>query len=326
MKITNKSTLIALLLILPLGSCVKENNVDFTQADQINLHQQINGSMISFTTTLADFGDANNLPFIGFDFNTPIDAFNNATIQNELVKMTFKFDFENTFNRDFDFTFNFMDANNVVVFSTPVTVTKNGTTSQQVVIEGLDVSQIKRTTQVAINVTVINSTPANTIDNTVGAFVRFKLGATFDFSASQQATASLIDITASLPDLTNLDVGNLPFTHFEFTTPLDIFNNSIIQNNLSKAEFHFEIENTFNRDFELVFEFLDSNNQVTYTIPIVINKVSKTISDVVIEGTDLVNLKKSKRVNITADVINATTIDNTAGAFINFKSSAIFSF
>lgn len=326
MSSLKKLTVLSLSLLFVFSACVQNNDVDFTQADQINLNQQIKGSMISFTTTIADFGDVNNLPFDGFDFNTPIDAFNNTTVQNELIKLILNFDFENTFKRDFNFNINFLDANNVVVFSRPITVNKNGTTLQQFVIEGLEVEQIKRATQIAINVTVINSVPANTVDNTVGAFVRFKLGAIFDFNNSQPATASLIDITASLPDLTHFDGGNLPFTHFNFETPLDIFNNTTIQNNLVKTEFHFEIENTFNRDFELVFQFLDGNNQVTYTIPIVINKTTKTIKDVLIEGTDLVNLKKSKKVNITTDVINATTIDNTPGAFINFKSSATFSF
>ncbi len=326
MSSLKKLTVLSLLLLFVFSACVQNNNVDFTQVDQINLNQQIKGSMISFTTTIADFGDANNLPFLDFNFNTPLDAFSNATIQNELVKLTFHFNFENTFNRDFAFTFNFLDANGAVVYTALAMASKKDITTQDVIVEGLSVEQIKRATQVAINVTVINSVPANTIDNTVGAYVRFKLGATFDFSNSPQATASLIDITSSLPDLTNFDGSNLPFTHFDFVTPLDIFNNTTIQNNLVKSEFHFEIENTFNRDFELIFQFLDGNNQVTYTLPIVINKVSKTISDVTIEGADLVNLKKSKKVNITADVINATTIDNTPGAFINFKSSASFSF
>ncbi|NDK18918.1 MAG: hypothetical protein GW912_07935 [Zetaproteobacteria bacterium] len=136
MKPLKKLTATSLVLLLMLTSCVKNDNVDFTQVDQINLNQQIKGSMISFTTTIADFGDANNLPFVGFDFNTPIEAFSNATVQNELVKLTFHFEFENTFNRDFLFAFNFLDANGLVVYSTPVTVTKNGLTNKDVIIEG----------------------------------------------------------------------------------------------------------------------------------------------------------------------------------------------
>lgn len=326
MKTLSKSFLITFLLLLSLSACVKENNVDFTQTDQINLNPELNGSLISFTSTLADFGDVNNLPFDGFEFNTPIDAFNNATVQNELVGLTFKFDFENTFDRDFEFTFNFMDVNNVILFSKVINVTKKGTTSQDVVVEGLDANQIKNTSKIGIQVSVVNSNPPNTIDNTSGAFVSLKLGATFDFSSSQQASASLIDIIASLPDLTTFDNGNLPFTHFEFETTLDIFNNINIQNNLTKTAFHFEIENTFNRDFQLDFQFMDDQNQVTFNMPISINKTSNTTYDVVVEGVELVNLKKSTQVKITADVINATTIDNTPGAFIKFKSSVTFSF
>jgi hypothetical protein len=323
MNILKKSTFILAFLLFAVGSCVKDNTVDFTQTNQIHLHQVINGSLISLNATIKDFGDINNIPFSGFDFSAPIDAFNNPTIQNNLIKLNFHFQFENTFNRDFGFTFNFLDANNVVVYTTTVNVLKKANTTQDVLVEGVDANKIKSTTSIAVSVAVLNST---TIDNTVGAFVSFTLGTTLYLTGNQQISKTLISLSATLPDLTLLDKNNLPFTHFEFDTPLDIFNVNEIKKNLSKAEVHFEITNTFNRDLKLLFEFLDINNQITYSIPIIVSKTSNKIHDELIEGGDLQNLIQSKKARVKVDVINANTIDNTPNAFINFKSSVKLTF
>ncbi|MCF6212741.1 MAG: hypothetical protein L3J45_01810 [Flavobacteriaceae bacterium] len=320
----NKLTLFALFFLLSFGSCVNEGNVDFTQVDGLNFSQQLSGSLISLTTSLSDLGDQNNLPFNGFNFDKNINVFDSQTIQNELVSVNLHFEFNNAFNRDFKFTFNFLDATNTIVFSTIVNINKRATTIQDVLVEGLDVIEIKKATKVAINIAVINSTPSNTIDNVPGTLVSFTMGATLDLGTSQ-INASLISLEASLPDFAELD--NFPFVPFEFHSPLDIFTVAEIRSRLTKAEFHFEIENTFNRDFEVVFEFLDRNHIVTYSIPpITLNKVSKNIDDAIVEGVDLENLIHSSQVRVRVNVLNSTTIDNTPGAFINFKSSVTFTF
>ena len=319
-----KSIISLFFFFFILFSCVKDENVDFTQADNFKFNQQITASLITLNATLSDFDEIENLPFSGFNFDTPINAFSSATIQNELDKATLHFNFENTFDRDFEVIFNFRDSNNAIVFIATINVIKKTVTNQDIVIEGSNIDQIKRTTKVDVSISVLNSTPANTIDNTVGALLSFSLGTTLELSATPQINTTLISLNASLPDFALL--GNVPFTHFDFNTKLDIFNLTEIQDNLEKADLHFELENTFNRDFEIIFEFLDRDNNVTYTIEIILDKISKTIYDESVESVPLESLKKSNKVNVTMNVINATTMDNTPGAFINFKSSITFFF
>ncbi len=315
------SKLTLFLCFFALFSCVQNDKIDFTQVDNLNFNQQIKGSLLSMKASLPDFGDVNNLPFTTYEFNSPIDVFNNTTIQNALVKATLKFQFDNTFNRDFEFQFNFLDASNNQTFSTTIAVGKLSSVSKDVIIEGLDLDSFKTSDKVNIVVSLLNST---SIDNTLGASLSINLDATLDLNTGNQVSASLVSLDVSLPDFT--DVDNLPFTTFDFDTPLDVFNNSIIQSNLGKVEVHFEIENTFNRDFEFLFEFVDNNNNVTYSIPIILDRTSKTVFDELIEGVDLKNLKKSKNAKVHVVVLNATTIDNTPGAFINLKSSVTFFF
>jgi hypothetical protein len=313
--------IILLFFVLSLLSCVKNDTIDFTQVDKIVLHQQINGSLLNFNATLPDFADVNNLPFTTYEINTPLDAFNDAAIQSALQKVTFNFNFDNTFNRDFEFVFNFLDVNNNLVYSTTILVNKLATTNKDVIVEGTDLTNLKTAKNINIVVSLLNST---SIDNSLDTSLKINLNATLDLIGNQQVTASLISIDASLSDFT--DVDNLPFTTFEFKTPLDAFNQEEVKNRLEKMAVHFEIENTFNRDFELVFEFLDSNKVVTYSIPINLNKTAATTFDQVIEGLDLENLKKSITIQVHASVVNATTIDNTPNAFINFKSSTTLFF
>lgn len=308
--------IILIFFVLTLFSCVKNDTIDFTQADNIVLHHQLNSSLLSFNATLPDFSDVNNLPFTTYEINTPIDAFNDATIQSALQKLTFNFNFENTFNRDFEFIFNFLDTNNNLVYSTAVLVNKLATTNKDVIVEGADLTNLKTAKSVNIVVSLLNST---SIDNTLDTSLKINLNATLDLINNQQVTASLISIDASLADFT--DVDNLPFTTFDFNTPLDAFNQEEVQKRLKKVAVHFEIENTFNRDFELLFEFLDENKVVTYSISIKLDKTASTTFDQTIEGVDLENLKKSIKIQVQANVVNATTIDNTPNAFINFKSS-----
>lgn len=313
--------IIILFFVLILFSCVKNDTIDFTQVDSIVLHQQLNGSLLNFNATLPDFADINNLPFTTYQINTPIDAFNDATIQNALLKLTFNFNFGNTFNRDFEFVFNFLDTNNNLVYSTTVLVNKLATTNKDVIVEGTDLTNLKTAKNINIVVSLLNST---SIDNSLDTSLKINLNATLDLINNQQVTASLISIDTSLSDFT--DVDNLPFTTFEFKTPLDVFNQEEVKKRLGKMAVHFEIENTFNRDFKLVFDFLDKNNIVTYSITINLDKTTSTTFDQTIEGLDLENLKKSIKIQVHANVVNASTIDNTPNAFINFKSSATLFF
>jgi len=104
--------------VLMLFSCVMKDTVDFTQADNISTHQQLSGSLINFNATLPDFSDTNNLPFNTYIIDAPLDVFIDTSIQSNLQKVTFQFNFDNTFNRDFEIVYSFLDVNGLTVYST----------------------------------------------------------------------------------------------------------------------------------------------------------------------------------------------------------------
>jgi hypothetical protein len=62
------------------------------------------------------------------------------------------------------------------------------------------------------------------------------------------------DTITSSPILTVSDTTGLPF-----------LNDDEISRNLKRAEFYFKVTNSIQRDFQVVFEFLNENNNVAYT-------------------------------------------------------------
>jgi|FLOH01.1.fsa_nt_gi hypothetical protein len=178
----NKSILFLLLFLFSLESCVKKENVDFTQADQIDLNQQVNASLISFVATLPESSDVDNHIITIIDFETALDIFNNSFIQDNLTKTVFHFEVENTFNRDFEVIFKLLkrveDGNDLVTYTTVMNLSKTSITKHDVIVEGIELKELKKSNKVRVRIDVINS---STIDNTPGAYVNFKSSTTFYF-------------------------------------------------------------------------------------------------------------------------------------------------
>lgn len=173
-----KSKITLLLFLGLLFSCVKEDEVDFSQLDNLKFDQQITGSLISFTATLPDFIDADNLPITTFELAIPLDIFNIADIQSRLKEVALHFEFENTFNRDFEFVFNFLDTNDTITYSILVNIDGISKSSHDEFIEGLDIEDLIKSKKVKIIISVLNN---NTIDNTPGAFINLKSSVSFFF-------------------------------------------------------------------------------------------------------------------------------------------------
>ncbi len=164
-----------LLLTLILFSCVNENDVDFSQTDDVNLTPEFTASLITFTLTYPDFEDTSSLPITTYEFKTSLDVFRDSDIENYLLKVKLNFEFDNDFNNDFEFSLNFLDDSDNLTHSISVNVDNNSELSYEELIEGADLQRLITTTQVHVKLSVINAT---LIDSTPGASFKFKSSAT----------------------------------------------------------------------------------------------------------------------------------------------------
>jgi hypothetical protein len=101
------------------------------------------------------------------------------------------------------------------------------------------------------------------------------------------------DTIASSPILTVTDTTALPF-----------LNDQVIISSLIRAEFYFKVTNSIQREFQVVFEFLNEQNGVKYTTQFPVSPgtaanpvVTEYIQNV--EGEDKNNLTKSEKVAVS---------------------------
>ncbi|MDY7394415.1 hypothetical protein UMM65_04120 [Aureibaculum sp. 2210JD6-5] len=105
----------------------------------------------------------------------------------------------------------------------------------------------------------------------------------------------------------------------------DIFDTDYVQDNLVKANFNFEIENTFNRNFELELSFLNADNAITNSFVINVPNNSKVTHLQVFEGLDLLSLKFSQKLRVSVNLqpsSNSSMLSEDAEMKLIIKSSA----
>lgn len=111
------------------------------------------------------------------------------------------------------------------------------------------------------------------------------------------------------------------------TSDFRVFKSSAIRNDLIKAVFDFEIENRFDRSFEVNIIFYDGNNNITRTIPSFIigsQDLNYVASDSIEIDTSPIFLTSRKvRVEVKLNP-SATQIDPNIYQIIKFKSSGTF--
>lgn len=87
----------------------------------------------------------------------------------------------------------------------------------------------------------------------------------------------------------------------------DVFKNKFLNDNLTKAELNFELENTINRAFKVEIQFIDANNQSLITISLDVPQYTSGSNIVkypteVFEGERLALLKQSVKVGFTVTI------------------------
>jgi len=102
---------------------------------------------------------------------------------------------------------------------------------------------------------------------------------------SQQIKTGFINFTIDsnfVKEVNSLQKG----TQVSFETPFDVFNNTAFQQHLDLIKIHFEIENTYDRKFEVKTDFLDANG-IKYSIKLNAPKKTKTLIDKIVSNTNI---------------------------------------
>jgi len=179
MKIFKTPYFIVLLILFTAISCVKQNTVDFSQANDLIFKQQTKTGFINFAIDSSVTTGINALP-IGplVPFETPFDVFNNTEFEQHLDSINLHFEIENTYERNFALVINFLDINNNLKYPIKLNASKNTTTTKDIKIKRLDVLKLVQSIKANIITSITNPPSTN---NDAGAFLKLKSSATLYF-------------------------------------------------------------------------------------------------------------------------------------------------
>jgi hypothetical protein len=106
----------------------------------------------------------------------------------------------------------------------------------------------------------------------------------------------------------------------------DVFRDSFFRDNLKKAEFNFEIENTIARDFIVNLVFFDANNLETHNTEIDVPAYTNTLNIVkhtdVFENQALDLLKNSVKLEIRITMLPGTPLTKDSPGSLKLRSGA----
>jgi hypothetical protein len=123
-----------------------------------------------------------------------------------------------------------------------------------------------------------------------------------------------------------LDNGNEVLLTQDFII-VDFFNNGFIEDNLVKAEFVFETENSIDRRFDLQIDFLDSSGQQQHSLSITQQPLSNNSYIEVFEEDTLDALKNTTLIVFRLRLSSGNpAINETTPGTIKLKSKTIFYF
>lgn len=110
----------------------------------------------------------------------------------------------------------------------------------------------------------------------------------------------------------------------------DVFKQSFLDQNLNRADFFFEINNTINRGFKLNLILLDANNSTVYSIPFDVpaytgtqNVVTKTE---IFQNAKLDLLKSTSKIAFVVNLLPGPPLNNSSVGSLKLRSSGTLYF
>ncbi len=168
----------------------------------------------------------------------------------------------------------------------------------------------------SLNVLLLNASCLNDIDFNQAESLKLEpviVGALINFNITQN----------------NLAANGTEITSLSQKTPFIVLDNDITEENLQRIVFRFEIENQFNRDFQLELIFLDNTNTETHE-PITLNVLANQtdfIQEEEIIIADNPDFTNSRNIQVDLALLpssGGTIIDTNIPASLIFKSAATF--
>ncbi|MDX1829992.1 MAG: hypothetical protein R3342_10650 [Lutibacter sp.] len=162
-----------LSILITLTSCTKE--VDFNQIDDVNVHAVYTSTLIYADFTADKFLDNNNneITYSTDLIDAPIDK----TTIKYLEKVEFTLIISNSFNRQFNFNFNFFDDAGQLIYTlqpTVVVAPNSEATTYILEIPTDDISVIENTRFFGFLVKLEPSSDGSTLDGTETANLNLK--------------------------------------------------------------------------------------------------------------------------------------------------------
>ncbi|WP_142783917.1 hypothetical protein [Changchengzhania lutea] len=112
---------------------------------------------------------------------------------------------------------------------------------------------------------------------------------------------------------------------------IDVFNEGFINDNLIKADFVFEYENSIHREFSLQVDFLDSADQIQHSFVLTAdaspsNEVLKYQHIEVFDGDKLITFKQTTKLIFTLTMQPGQSINENSLGKISLRSKGVFYF
>lgn len=121
-------------------------------------------------------------------------------------------------------------------------------------------------------------------------------------------------------------VGGMEQTEITDLLDYDIFKEAFFNTNLKKVDFSFEINNTINRDFIVEINYLDSKNNILYTVPFKVPAYTGTINLVtqkdIFENTKLDLLKQTRKLEFVVSMLTGPALSGSSTGSLTLRSSA----
>ncbi|MCF6351343.1 MAG: hypothetical protein L3J23_10010 [Flavobacteriaceae bacterium] len=141
-----------------------------------------------------------------------------------------------------------------------------------------------------------------------------------DISIQPIVKSSILYFNATTNDFID-PITNDPITFISDTTDMRLFDSSLAQEDVTKIVLKFNIENTFNKNFNLEYIFFNEANEVITSIPFNIINNNILEQEISYENGDLQNLLSAKKIAVIA-TIEVNQDSTTPSMFLNFQSAA----
>ncbi|MBJ2175030.1 hypothetical protein JBL43_12330 [Aureibaculum sp. A20] len=158
------------------------STVDFDQLENIEFDQSFTASFIFLNLTQNQFLNADNSAEVATLTDVSIiDIFNSEYVQENLVQADFNFDVENTFNRNFDVEFSFLNEDDSITESFTFNVPNNGKLNHLQRFDGLGLLSLKRSRKLRITIYLQPSSDLSILDKDVQMNLNLKSSTNFIF-------------------------------------------------------------------------------------------------------------------------------------------------